>query len=557
MVAVTADRTRPCRTRSATPRAGHVGGHGRRRREPCAHHPRLARVPGRAPGRARPRRRRARRPPRPDETVECQLHEALLNLAFGDAEGFRLCVPYDVTTLDPAVLHEARCTHPLVVEGGTRPPSPAFRGTASALAVFETPLPPPPSTAQALSFGLESLGEVRAFVTAAALRADLDEGGLRNIVLAAHEVAANSLRHGGGLGVLRVWADRTSLVAEIRNRGVSATPWPGAMPRSRTSSAAGACGSPTRPATSCSCATSPTARSSGSPCADASDRRPNAGATGPQRLPWKVKLDPSTEDGTSPPTQGVPVPAPRIITAQWIGLAFDDVFGPARPRRARDGPLQRGATRRRLASGGRHRPAVPRRPLRPRLGRVRLPLPHRRRRHAALPAAGATAGRARRRPQRREPRRLLRRHLRATGRRAPSARPTPGCSPTPTPTRCPPTTGRATTCARRSCTSTTSGTGTGRTRAPAGSRRCSSPGSTSRPAARRIRTPRGPSASRAPATRRAARYRGIVADGRHVSVLEAHQRRRSDRSRDRADADRDDAPREERFGTGPARARQS
>lgn len=154
-----------------------------------------------------------------DETVECQLHEALLNLAFGDAEGFRLVCPYDVTALDPGVLHEARCSHPVVLERGDAAASPSFRGTASALAAFETPLPPPPANAQALSFGPESLGDVRALVAAAAERAQLDEDGLRNIVLAAHEVAVNSLRHGGGLGVLRVWTDSTGLVAEIRDRG--------------------------------------------------------------------------------------------------------------------------------------------------------------------------------------------------------------------------------------------------------------------------------------------------------------------------------------------------
>ena len=154
-----------------------------------------------------------------DETVECQLHEALVNLAFGDAAGLRLVCPYDAAALDPGVLHEARCSHPVVVEAGTGAPSPVFRGTESALAAFETPLPPPPSSAQALSFGPESLGDVRAFVADAARRAQLDEAGLRNLVLAAHEVAANSLRHGGGLGVLRVWSEHDRLVAEIRDRG--------------------------------------------------------------------------------------------------------------------------------------------------------------------------------------------------------------------------------------------------------------------------------------------------------------------------------------------------
>jgi anti-sigma regulatory factor (Ser/Thr protein kinase) len=38
-------------------------------------------------------------------------------------------------------------------------------------------------------------------------------------VLAVHEIAANSIRHGGGRGTLRVWRDGGSLVCEIRDRG--------------------------------------------------------------------------------------------------------------------------------------------------------------------------------------------------------------------------------------------------------------------------------------------------------------------------------------------------
>src|SRR2546423_2133316 len=35
------------------------------------------------------------------ELVECQTHESLINLAFADADSFRLLCPYDLTTLSP------------------------------------------------------------------------------------------------------------------------------------------------------------------------------------------------------------------------------------------------------------------------------------------------------------------------------------------------------------------------------------------------------------------------------------------------------------------------
>ena len=51
----------------------------------------------------------------PDELVECQRHEALLNLAFADAGDFWLLCPYDVDALDPDVIAEAHHSHPAVV----------------------------------------------------------------------------------------------------------------------------------------------------------------------------------------------------------------------------------------------------------------------------------------------------------------------------------------------------------------------------------------------------------------------------------------------------------
>ena len=76
------------------------------------------------------------------ELVECQLHEALLNIAFADRSDFRLLCPYDTDIARPAsVIHEACCSHPLV-DGE---PSHAFRDAARLLAPFDSPLPPPPA----------------------------------------------------------------------------------------------------------------------------------------------------------------------------------------------------------------------------------------------------------------------------------------------------------------------------------------------------------------------------------------------------------------------------
>src|SRR5262249_30332473 len=116
------------------------------------------------------------------ELVECQLHEALVNVAFDEAD-FTLLCPYD-RALAPAVLREARCPHRRV-DGEA---SPLFRD-ADALAPFDAPLAPPPASARVLAFEHE-LRDVRRLVE--------ECGGSPDVVLAVNEVAANSVRHGGG-----------------------------------------------------------------------------------------------------------------------------------------------------------------------------------------------------------------------------------------------------------------------------------------------------------------------------------------------------------------------
>jgi anti-sigma regulatory factor (Ser/Thr protein kinase) len=154
-----------------------------------------------------------------DELVECHRHEALLNLAFADTPGFRLLCPYDTEALEPNVVEHARHTHPFVVEDGTRRKSTDYAGIEAVAAPFDEPLPDPPADADELSFDVATLGLVRMFVGSHARDAGLAPDRIEDLLLAAHELASNSVRHGGGSGVLRVWLDPDSLVCEVSDRG--------------------------------------------------------------------------------------------------------------------------------------------------------------------------------------------------------------------------------------------------------------------------------------------------------------------------------------------------
>ncbi len=147
------------------------------------------------------------------ELVECQLHEALLNLAFDGAEDFSLLCPYDTSGLDEGVVHEACAGHPHV----NAAPSAAYRARERLLAPFEAPLAPPPAHARVLGFELDTLAEVRR--VAEDCVSDLEHPRGQDLVLAVAELAANSVRHGGGRGILLVRRDDGAVIAEIRDRG--------------------------------------------------------------------------------------------------------------------------------------------------------------------------------------------------------------------------------------------------------------------------------------------------------------------------------------------------
>lgn len=50
------------------------------------------------------------------------------------------------------------------------------------------------------------------------------------MVAAVHELATNSVRHGGGDGELRIWTDGGSLVCEVSDRGRITAPLAGRLP---------------------------------------------------------------------------------------------------------------------------------------------------------------------------------------------------------------------------------------------------------------------------------------------------------------------------------------
>jgi anti-sigma regulatory factor (Ser/Thr protein kinase) len=154
----------------------------------------------------------------PDELIECQRHESLLNVAFGHGQPWWLLCPYDTEKLDEAVIEEARRSHEFVTEHSHVQTSNIFRGLEASGAPFDVPLPEPGTEIGRMAFGPNDLAAVRAMVARHAQAAGI-EARAAELVTALNEVATNSIRHGGGNGTLRVWQEDSALVCEVRDRG--------------------------------------------------------------------------------------------------------------------------------------------------------------------------------------------------------------------------------------------------------------------------------------------------------------------------------------------------
>jgi anti-sigma regulatory factor (Ser/Thr protein kinase) len=155
----------------------------------------------------------------PAELVESQHHESLLNLAFAGRPAFWLLCPYDTEALPPHVIQEALRTHPHVTADGTWATSDTYHGLAAAAAPLADPLPDPDVRADELHFAAGPLVHVRELVARHARTAGLDWHRTADLVVASHEIATNSIRHGGGSGALRIWNEPDAVVCEVRDRG--------------------------------------------------------------------------------------------------------------------------------------------------------------------------------------------------------------------------------------------------------------------------------------------------------------------------------------------------
>lgn len=170
------------------------------------------------------------------EVREATRHEALVNLAWPDAQ-IRVLCPYDQAALDPRVLADAELTHPTLIRDGRRSDSARY-ATGEIPSSSQAALEAPPIRAVALSFGIEELGLVRTVVADQAARHGLRSERVGDLVLAVNELASNTIRHGGGRGLMRIWSEPGRIACQVEDPGEISDPLAGRR-RQRSASVGG------------------------------------------------------------------------------------------------------------------------------------------------------------------------------------------------------------------------------------------------------------------------------------------------------------------------------
>ncbi|MCA2223264.1 anti-sigma factor RsbA family regulatory protein [Nonomuraea aurantiaca] len=161
------------------------------------------------------------------EYPACAQHEALINYAFTGRHVTILC-PYDLDGLDPEVIREAEQTHPVLRDGsgewlsGDYAPQKVVDG-------HNQPLDEP-ADFFSLRFDHTNLAAARGLAAGRAAELGFSRSRLDDIRLTVAELGANSLDHGGGSGLIRVWAEADRLVCEVSDSGHILDPLAGRMP---------------------------------------------------------------------------------------------------------------------------------------------------------------------------------------------------------------------------------------------------------------------------------------------------------------------------------------
>ena len=152
---------------------------------------------------------------RPEEILECQLHEALLNVAVDPKIPLWLICPYDRGGLDPSIISEAHRSHPAVMEGDRYHGNAQYGGREHVEAMFSADLPELDREPAEYSFTGETVDRVFNIVTLDVYGSGLWSDKVTDLAATSRRLATCSLRRGASEGTIRIWDLPYALICEV------------------------------------------------------------------------------------------------------------------------------------------------------------------------------------------------------------------------------------------------------------------------------------------------------------------------------------------------------
>lgn len=154
---------------------------------------------------------------RPAELQECQLHEALLNMAIAPGTPFWLLCPYDRADLDAEVIEEAARSHPVIVEPRVYRGSTAYGGAQHAAELFGQVLPAPAEPVRRLMVEPSAGHLVSDWVRRWAEASGVQRRRAAGLAQAVRTVAQATEAHTGRSQMLQLWQQGGDLVCELHD----------------------------------------------------------------------------------------------------------------------------------------------------------------------------------------------------------------------------------------------------------------------------------------------------------------------------------------------------
>jgi anti-sigma regulatory factor (Ser/Thr protein kinase) len=165
-----------------------------------------------------------------EEYPACLEHEALVNVALADTAAHVLC-PYDAVGLPAFVLSDAARTHPTLIRDATCRASSSYADPrATATAADQPPTAPPDDAEIVVVNTITGPRTVRRVAYQFGRRMGLPPDRLSDLTITVHELAVNTIVHGGGAGLMTIWAADGHVVVQIDDGGHIADPLAGRRP---------------------------------------------------------------------------------------------------------------------------------------------------------------------------------------------------------------------------------------------------------------------------------------------------------------------------------------